>query len=124
MESSSFIPHHSSFSGWSVGLRHPLKPGVRLAEFVLQNQALGTSGSGTQFFHHHGKRYGHIIDPRSGWPADEVLSATVIAPTAEVADALSTAFYVAGIDAASARYPIDLQRLGLTGWSYGGFMTM
>jgi thiamine biosynthesis lipoprotein len=82
--------------GWSIALRHPLKPEVRLAEFVLRDQALGTSGSGTQFFHYQGKRYGHIIDPRSGYPAEQVLSATVIAPSAEEADALSTAFYVAG----------------------------
>jgi thiamine biosynthesis lipoprotein len=71
-----------------------------LAEFILHNQALGTSGSGTQFFHHQGHRYGHIIDPRSGWPAEKVLSATAIAPTAEQADALSTAFYVAGLELA------------------------
>jgi thiamine biosynthesis lipoprotein len=70
---------------------------VRLAEFWLVNQALGTSGSGTQFFHYQGKRYGHVIDPRTGWPADRVLSATVIAPTAEQADALSTALYVMGL---------------------------
>lgn len=82
--------------GWTVALRHPLKPEMRLAEFVLRDQALGTSGSGTQFFHYQGKRYGHIIDPRTGYPAEQVLSATVIAPTAEEADALSTAFYVAG----------------------------
>lgn len=86
--------------GWSIGLRHPLKPDVRLAEFVLREQALGTSGSGTQFFHHQGKRFGHILDPRSGWPAEQVLSATVIAPTAEQADALSTAFYVGGVELA------------------------
>ncbi|MCE9528322.1 MAG: FAD:protein FMN transferase [Planctomycetales bacterium] len=86
---------------WSIGLRHPLRPNERLAEFVLQDQALGTSGSGSQFFHHQGKRYGHILDPRTGWPAEKVLSATVIAPTAAEADALSTAFYVLGIDGAS-----------------------
>jgi FAD:protein FMN transferase len=82
---------------WTVGLRHPLRPDQRLAEFVLHDQALGTSGSGSQFFHHQGKRYGHILDPRTGWPAEQVLSATVIAPTAALADALSTAFYVLGI---------------------------
>ena len=87
-------------SGWLVALRHPLKPEVRLAEFVLCDQALGTSGSGTQFFHYQGKRYGHIVDPRSGWPAEQVLSATVIAPTAEQADALSTAFFVLGLEGA------------------------
>lgn len=87
---------------WSIALRHPLKPEVRLAEFILCDQALGTSGSGTQFFHYQGKRYGHILDPRTGWPAEQVLSATVIAPTAEQADALSTAFYVLGVEPARA----------------------
>jgi thiamine biosynthesis lipoprotein len=94
------IPNLKSEISWSVALRHPLKPDVRLAEFLLSNQALGTSGSGTQFFHHQGKRYGHILDPRTGWPADQVLSATVIAPAAEQADALSTAFYVMGFQQA------------------------
>ncbi len=94
--------------GFSIGLRHPLRPDQRLAEFLLQDQALGTSGSGSQFFHHQGKRYGHILDPRTGWPAEEVLSATAIAPTAAEADALSTAFYVLGIEKAKAyceQYP-------------------
>ncbi len=87
-------------SGWTIALRHPLKPEVRLAEFRLIDQALGTSGSGTQFFHYQSRRYGHVLDPRTGWPSDKVLSATVIAPTAEQADALSTALYVMGLDAA------------------------
>jgi thiamine biosynthesis lipoprotein len=86
--------------GWSIALRHPLKPEVRLAEFWLVDRALGTSGSGTQFFHYQGKRYGHILDPRTGWPADQVLSSTVIAPTAAEADALSTALYVMGLEVA------------------------
>lgn len=93
-------PKAPEVSGWWVGLRHPLRPDVRLAEFCLRNQGLGTSGSGTQYFHHQGKRYGHIIDPRTGWPADEVLSATVIAPTATQSDALSTALYVLGLEKA------------------------
>jgi thiamine biosynthesis lipoprotein len=93
-------PKSEILRGWTIALRHPLKPDVRLAEFVLRNHALGTSGSGTQFFHCQGKRYGHILDPRTGWPAHKVLSATVIAPTAEQADALSTALFVMGLDAA------------------------
>jgi thiamine biosynthesis lipoprotein len=93
-------PQSAISPGWTVSLTHPLRPDVRLAEFVLKNQALGTSGSGTQFFHYQGRRYGHIIDPRTGWPAEQVLSATVIAPTAEQADALSTAFYVMGVEPA------------------------
>jgi thiamine biosynthesis lipoprotein len=82
--------------GWTIGLRHPLRPAERLAEFVLRDQALATSGSGTQFFIRRGRRYGHILDPRTGRPAEGLYSATVIAPTAAEADALSTAFYVMG----------------------------
>jgi thiamine biosynthesis lipoprotein len=86
--------------GWIVALRHPLRPDVRVAEIRLQNKALGTSGSGTQFFYHHGKRYGHVLDPRSGRPAQEVLSATVLSPNAAEADAMATAFFVLGVDTA------------------------
>jgi thiamine biosynthesis lipoprotein len=85
--------------GWPIGLRHPLRPKERLAEFYLRDQALATSGSATQFFRRRGRQYGHILDPRTGQPADGVFSATVIAPSAAEADALSTAFYVMGPDA-------------------------
>jgi thiamine biosynthesis lipoprotein len=88
-------PGHGT-RGWTVGLRHPLRPAERLAEFCLRDQSLSTSGSGTQFFIRRGRRYGHILDPRTGWPAEGLYSATVIAPTAAQADALSTAFYVMG----------------------------
>lgn len=82
--------------GWSVALRHPLKPAQRLAEVRICDRAVGTSGSSTQFFHHQGRRYGHVLDPRTAWPAEGLLSATVLAPTAAEADALSTAFFVLG----------------------------
>ncbi|MFK7769968.1 MAG: FAD:protein FMN transferase [Mariniblastus sp.] len=80
--------------GWPVGVTHPTLPGVRLGEVRLRNQALGTSGSGRQGFFHKGKRYGHIIDPRTGWPASHFLSTTVISNSAAVSDALATAFFV------------------------------
>ena len=83
-------------AGWRVGLRDPLRPGRRLATVTLVDRALGTSGSGTQFFVDRGKRLGHILDPRTGRPAEGVISATVIAPEAADADALSTALYVLG----------------------------
>jgi FAD:protein FMN transferase len=86
--------------GWWVGLRDPLRPTERLGEIRLRNRALATSGSGKQFFFHEGRRYGHILDPRTGRPADGVLSSTVLAPTAAEADALSTAFFVMGIELA------------------------
>lgn len=83
-------------AGWKVGLRHPLRAGRRLATITLVDRAVGTSGSGTQFFVERGRRLGHILDPRSGRPAEGVLSATVLAPSAAEADALATALYVLG----------------------------
>jgi len=82
--------------GWRIGVRHPLRPHEQLAEIVLHDQALSTSGAGTQFFIRRGRRYGHILDPRTGRPAEGLYSATVIAPTATEAEGLSTAFYVLG----------------------------
>lgn len=86
--------------GWDIGIGDPQRPGERLALIDLRDRAVGTSGAAFQFFRHGGRRYGHVIDPRTGWPADGVLSATVVAPTAAEADALSTALYVLGVDEA------------------------
>lgn len=79
---------------WQIGLSHPLVPAKRLATISLNDEAMGTSGSGRQSFVHNGKRYGHIIDPRSGWPVDLRLSVTVIAASAASTDALATALFV------------------------------
>jgi FAD:protein FMN transferase len=83
-------------AGWRVGIPHPHTGERLLGEICLRNQALGTSGSGTQFFEHDGQHYGHLIDPRTGWPTQGVLTATAIAATAAEADALATAFYILG----------------------------
>ncbi|WP_298859373.1 FAD:protein FMN transferase [uncultured Gimesia sp.] len=91
---------HNQLPGWPIGIKNPLFTSQRLGTILLQNNALSTSGSSVQHFRHNGKRYGHILDPRTGWPVAELLSVTVIAPTAALADALSTAFYVIGIEKA------------------------
>lgn len=80
--------------GWTVGLSHPFVPNHRLAEFTLRNQSLSTSGTARQGFFHKGRRYGHVIDPRTGWPTDHFLSATVICDSTALSDALATAFFV------------------------------
>jgi thiamine biosynthesis lipoprotein len=69
-----------------------------VARVVLRDRAMGTSGADQQYFVSEGRRYGHILDPRTGWPASGVLSATAIARTAAEADALSTAFFVLGLE--------------------------
>lgn len=84
------------FPGWTIGVAHPLFPERRIGEICLRDRALGTSGSTYQFFRCGGKRYSHVVDPRTGYPTTGVLSTTVLAPTATEADALSTAFFVLG----------------------------
>src|SRR5262249_18602388 len=61
-----------------------------------------TSGTGEQYFESEGKRYGHILDPRSGVPAQGVAGVTVVTSSGAVADALATAFFVGGCDLANA----------------------
>jgi thiamine biosynthesis lipoprotein len=61
---------------------------------------MSTSGSEEQFFESGGRRFGHIIDARTGWPAERVTGVTVVADTATRSDALATAFFVGGRDLA------------------------
>ena len=82
--------------GWSVGLRDPRNKKRRLGTLRLRDCALSTSGSEEQFFEHDGQRYGHLIDPRSGWPAQSMTSVSVVARSAAISDALATAFYIGG----------------------------
>ncbi|MCE9606918.1 MAG: FAD:protein FMN transferase [Planctomycetia bacterium] len=110
-ESSAAAPPGPDSPGWMIGIGHPLRPERKLAELLVRDRAAGTSGAGFQFFRHAGKRYGHILDPRTGTPAEGVFSVTVLAPTAALADALSTAFYVLGFDE-SVRYCQDRPEIG------------
>ena len=86
--------------GWLVGIRHPWKPEKRLATVRLKDRALGTSAATFQHLEHEGRKLGHILDPRSCWPAEGMASASVLAPTAAFADALATAFFILGVDKA------------------------
>jgi thiamine biosynthesis lipoprotein len=87
-------------AGWQVGIRHPWDAERRLAVVRLRNRALGNSAATYQHLEHEGRMLGHVLDPRTGWPAAGIASASVIAATAADADALSTAFYVGGQDLA------------------------
>jgi thiamine biosynthesis lipoprotein len=86
--------------GFPVDVRSARASGGPLARLRLRDAALGTSGAGEQFFEADGRRFGHVIDPRTGWPAEGVLSVSVAADEAAVADALATAFLVGGADLA------------------------
>jgi thiamine biosynthesis lipoprotein len=96
---SSVLAIGGSGQGWTIEVSSPRRE-RRIARLRLRDGALGTSGAGEQFFVSgaaDGTRYGHVIDPRTGWPAQGVLSASVVTREAETADALSTAFLIGGV---------------------------
>jgi len=99
--------------GWRVGVRHPYLKQRRIAALWLRDCAMSTSAGGEQFFEHEGKRYGHILDPRTGEPASGVAAVTVIARSAALAEALSTAFYVGGPELAGQYCALHPQVLAL-----------
>lgn len=88
--------HGKSGRSWSIALKHPWRSNETIEVLSLHDQALGTSGSGKQFFHFGGKRFSHLIDPRTGWPADQMMSVTVICSSGAVSDALATGLFVLG----------------------------
>jgi thiamine biosynthesis lipoprotein len=88
-------------TGYTVGLRDPFRHDQRMGTVQLRNAALGVSGTGEQNFTVDGRRYGHILDARTGWPVDRAYVA-VVAPTAAVADAVATAIFVGGREVATA----------------------
>ena len=81
---------------WSVGITHPRRKGENIAVLPVTNAAVSTSGDYERYFEKDGKRYCHIIDPRTGYPADLCQSVTIVAPNLAFADALATGVFVLG----------------------------
>jgi len=92
---------------WSVGIKHPRKLDQLIARFRLSNYAVATSGDYERFVMIDGKRYHHIIDPRTGFPSTQCQSVSVLAPSAEEADALATYLFVLGFDHLKDSPPFD-----------------
>lgn len=83
---------------WRIGIRNPRGEGVIAAVEVSGDESVFTSGDYERYFIYKGKRYHHILDPRTGYPARGAVSVTVIHPDATTADAAATALFVAGPD--------------------------
>jgi len=82
---------------WRIGIRHPRNNNDVIAALNLQGDvSIVTSGDYERFFMHDGKRYHHLLNPTTGWPATGSQSATVIAASATLADAWSTALFIQG----------------------------
>ena len=81
---------------WNIGIRDPRGRSPYFAALSISDECMATSGNYEQFVDQDGIRYGHILDPRTGYPAQGLIGVTVIAPTAMEADAWGTALFVLG----------------------------
>ncbi len=93
---------------WTVAVRHPRRPDRAWQEFAVRDMAVSTSGDYERFFVVRGRRYSHILSPWTGRPVEtDVVSVTVVTPSATEADVLSTAFFVMGPERARALVGAD-----------------
>lgn len=83
---------------WQVAITNPLNKTKAFGLLPITNGAVVTSGDYEKFVTFNNVRYSHIIDPRTGYPASKIISVTVFAPKAELADALATSIFVMGTE--------------------------
>jgi len=83
---------------WKVAITNPLNKNKAFAMLPISNGAVVTSGNYEKYVTFNNKRYTHIIDPRTGYPSIGIISVSVFAPKAEIADALATSIFVMGIN--------------------------
>ena len=87
----------ASADGWRISIANPKNKSKPIAWLQTDDLAVVTSGDYEKYFTSNGKRYAHIIDPKTGYPTSGVTSVTIICPDAELADALATSVFVLGI---------------------------
>jgi thiamine biosynthesis lipoprotein len=91
---------HPTNTHWRIGVKHP-RPNKKSLYAVIETDAtsIATSGDYERFFIINDRRYHHILDPKTGYPATGCVSVTVVAESAMIADAYATAVFVLGPDA-------------------------
>jgi len=82
--------------GWYVKIRDPKDSAKKIAESYLRDQSLSTSGNYEKFFWAEGKLFSHIMDPRSGFPAQAAVAVSVIAPTTLDSEVWAKPYYILG----------------------------
>lgn len=86
---------------WTIGIADPDNQGGAIRAFsylTISDMAVATSGNYEKYILINGRRYSHTIDPKTGYPVSGIKSVTIIAPNAELADALATPVMVMGVD--------------------------
>ncbi|UOB16758.1 FAD:protein FMN transferase [Abyssalbus ytuae] len=83
---------------WMVGITNPLNKNKVFSWFPVYNAAVATSGNYEKYVEFDGKRYTHIIDPRTGYPASGLVSVTIFSDSGELCDALATSVFIMGTE--------------------------
>ena len=83
--------------GWRMSIRDPRDERKTVQEVFLKNESMSTSGSYEKFFRAEGRIFSHIMDPRTGFPAPGMLSASVIAPKTIDSEAWAKPFFIDGL---------------------------
>ncbi len=81
---------------WRVGVRSPRGNGIIASLEIENDESVITSGDYERYFEHQGQRYAHLLDPKTGYPANQVIAVTIIHHDAATADAAATALFIAG----------------------------
>ncbi|MFV9616558.1 MAG: FAD:protein FMN transferase [Gammaproteobacteria bacterium] len=81
---------------WNIGIRHPREDSILASIEVKHNESIFTSGDYERYYFYQGRRFHHILDPRTGYPTADAQSVTVLHQDAGRADAAATAIAVAG----------------------------
>jgi thiamine biosynthesis lipoprotein len=95
--------------GWKIKIRHPKVRDKFVSELMLKNGSMSTSGTSEKFFISGGKVYSHIFDPRTGYPAEGMLSVSVTAPRTIDSEAWTKPLFILGRKWAAGRLPKDFR---------------
>ena len=93
------IGPHADGNGWRIAVQNPRgEPGATIAYLTVPHGAMATSGDYERYFEHSGRRYSHLLDPRTGWPCEHWRSVSVVAPLCIAAGACATVAMLKPVD--------------------------
>lgn len=96
------LGRHPEGRPWKLGIRHPRDPSRAIAVVTVQDRAVTTSGDYQRYRFYEGQRFSHLLHPFTGYPARELTSVTILAPSGVLADGLATAVFILGPEAGMA----------------------
>ena len=95
--------------GWKIDIKNPRKTSESVETVFLKDESMSTSGNYEKFFYAEGKMYSHIMDPRTGYPSQGMLSTSVIAPRTLDSEAWTKPYYILGRQWAAQHKPKDFR---------------